>query len=59
MSQFQIGNFENRGGGIYFSKMSQFQLFDSVFCNITFIRQFSEEKAVGTKRINLDIVFEN
>ena len=39
MSQFQFGNFENRGGGgLYFSKMSQFQLFDSVFCNITFIR---------------------
>ena len=26
MSQFQFGNFENRGGGgLYFSKMSQFQ----------------------------------
>ena len=22
MSQFQFGNFENRGGGLYFSKMS-------------------------------------
>ena len=39
MCQFQFGNFENRGvGGLYFSKMSQFQLFDSVFCNIAFIR---------------------
>ena len=39
MSQFQFGNFENRGGGLYFSRMSQFQLFDSVFCNITFINK--------------------
>ena len=44
MSQFQFGNFENRGGGLYFSKMSQFQLFDSVFCNITFIRNVWNSK---------------
>ena len=25
MSQFQFGNFENRRGGLYFSRMSQFQ----------------------------------
>ena len=44
MSQFQFGNFENRGGGLYFSKMSQLQLFDSVFCNITFIRNVWNSK---------------
>ena len=32
MSQIQFGNFENRGGGLNFSKMSQVQLFDSVVC---------------------------
>ena len=31
MSQFQFGNFENRGGGLYFSKMSQSQLFLQYF----------------------------
>ena len=31
MSQFQFGNFENRGGGLYFSKMSQSQLFCNYF----------------------------
>ena len=44
MSQFQFGNFENRGGGVYFSKMSQFPLFDSVVCNITFIRNVWNSK---------------
>ena len=44
MSQFQFGNFENRGGGLYFSKMSQFQLFDSVVCNITFRRNVRNSK---------------
>ena len=33
-SQFQFGNLKNLGGGLNFSKMSDFQL----FCNITFIR---------------------
>ena len=34
-----IWEFEKpRGGGLNFSKMSEFQLFDSVVCNITFIR---------------------
>ena len=28
MSQFQFGNFENRGGGLYFSRMSQFQFWN-------------------------------
>ena len=37
-SQFQFGNFENRVGGLYYSKISQFPLFDSVVCNIAFIR---------------------
>ena len=44
MSQFLFGNFENRGRGLYFSKMSQFLLFDSVFCNITFIRNVWNSK---------------
>ena len=35
---FNLGILKTEGGGLYFSKMSQFQLFDSVFCNITFIR---------------------
>ena len=30
-SQFQFGNFEGPGGGLNFSKMSQFQLFDSIY----------------------------
>ena len=30
MAQFQFGNFENREGGLYVSKMFQSQLFDSV-----------------------------
>ena len=40
ISQFQFGNFENPGGegGLDFSKMSEFQLFDSVVCNFTFIK---------------------
>ena len=33
-----IWEFWKQREGLYFSKMSQFQLFDSVFCNITFIR---------------------
>ena len=37
-SQFQFGNIENPRGGLNFSKMSEFQLFDSVVCNITFTR---------------------
>ena len=37
-SQFQFGNLKNLGGVINFSKISEFQLFDSVVCNITFIR---------------------
>ena len=36
--------FENRGGGHYFSKMSQSQSFDSVVCNITFIRNVGNSK---------------
>ena len=44
MAQFQFGNFENRRGGLYFSKLSQFQLFDSVFCNITFIKNVRNSK---------------
>ena len=31
MSQFQFGNFENRGGDLFFSKMSQSQLFLQYF----------------------------
>ena len=30
-SQYQFGNFENPGGGLNFSKMSQFQLFCNYF----------------------------
>ena len=37
-SQFQFGNLKNLGGVLNFSKMSEFQLFNSVVCNITFIR---------------------
>ena len=37
-SQFQFWNIENPGGGLNLSNMSKFQLFDSVVCNITFIR---------------------
>ena len=37
-AQFQFGNYEIPGGCLNFSKMSEFQLFDSVVCNITFIR---------------------
>ena len=32
------------GGSLYFSKMSQFQLFDSLICNITFIRNVWNSK---------------
>ena len=41
-SQFQFGNLKNLGGGLNFSKMSEFQLFDSVVCNFTFIRSFQK-----------------
>ena len=34
-----------RGGGLNFSKMSEFQLFDSVVCNITFIRNVWNSKS--------------
>ena len=37
-SQFQFWNFKDPGAGLNFSKMSEFQLFDGVVCNITFIR---------------------
>ena len=33
-----IWEFDKPRGGLNFSKMSEFQLFDSVVCNITFIR---------------------
>ena len=35
---------KSRGGGLNFSKMSEFQLFDSVVCNITFIRNVWNSK---------------
>ena len=35
---FNLGTSKIQGGGLNFSKMSEFQLFDSVVCNITFIR---------------------
>ena len=35
---FNFGILKKRGEVSYFSKMSQFQLFDSVVCNITFIK---------------------
>ena len=35
---FHLVIWKTEGGGLYFSKMSQFPLFDSVVCNITFIR---------------------
>ena len=43
-SQFQFGNLKNLRGGLNFSKMSEFQLFDSVVCNITFIRNVWNSK---------------
>ena len=52
MSQFPFGNFENRWGGLYFSKMSQFQLFDSVFFNITFIRNVWISKSSELQQCN-------
>ena len=44
-SQFQFGNSKNLGRGLNFSKMYEFQLlFDSVVCNITFIRNVWNSK---------------
>ena len=39
-----LGILKTEGGGHYFSKMSQSQSFDSVVCNITFIRNVGNSK---------------
>ena len=38
---FNFGILKKEGGDLYFSKMSQSQLFDSVVCNIAFVQMNS------------------
>ena len=44
MSQFQFGNFENRGGGSLFFKNVPISIILQLFCNITFIRNVWKSK---------------
>ena len=43
-TNFNLGILKTEGRGLYFSKMSEFQLFDSVVCIITFIRNVRNSK---------------
>ena len=38
MSQFQFGNFENRGGGSLFFKNVPISIIFAIFCNFAFIK---------------------